>query len=392
MTSCRSPYFSKSQMGISTTFLLIFSLLAFLSSLCACASYLVDRKRLRQTPERHIVYVSVCYLVISAGFLIRFMLGHEQVACDQNGVLHHGISTSSIPCAVVFVLTYYFFMAATIWWVLLSFTYFLLAGFRLTASTLGNISPYYHAIAWTLPAVQTITVFARSAIDGDPLTGMCRVGSDDVTNLRAYVITPLFVYLVASFVFVTLGLFHLIRNRRRRQETTGLGQESALGRFGLFLLLYVMPTVVLASCHLYEWYNHARWRTSFMCGSCHHGNPPNLAILVLRHASSLVVALTNCVWLLASASTWLEFAKLHTVLTTTRGRARDGSTHRHHVASPAARCQCCTMMMTSSTTSSALISASSSSGANSPVDCSDDERCSLAPRNGGGHHSDDVRL
>lgn len=199
----------------------------------------------------------------------------------------------------------------------------------------------------------------------------------------------------------------LNRNLFPLAQTMLMGQESALGRFGLFLLLYVLPTVVLVSCHLYEWINHARWRSSYMCGACRrHSVVPNLAIFVLRHASTLVLALTNCVWLLASATTWLKFAKLHGVLSA-RGRTRDDSTRRR-VASPAARCQCC-MMMTSSTTSSALISACSSSstatsGGRSPVNCSDedDEFCSLAPHSGLGHdrspaphsgyHRDDVRL
>ena len=33
-------------------------------------------------PERCIIFLSTCYLMVSFGFLIRIYVGHENVACD----------------------------------------------------------------------------------------------------------------------------------------------------------------------------------------------------------------------------------------------------------------------------------------------------------------------
>ena len=67
-------------------------------------------------PERPIVYLSACYLMVSVGYLIRLWRGHEEIACKGN-IVRYGIETgpTSAGCTVVFLLVYYFGMASSLW-------------------------------------------------------------------------------------------------------------------------------------------------------------------------------------------------------------------------------------------------------------------------------------
>ena len=60
-------------------------------------------------------------------------------------------------CLMVFILSYYFRMASSLWWVILCFTWFLAAGLKWGEEP-KTFSKYYHLFAWGLPAVQTIAV------------------------------------------------------------------------------------------------------------------------------------------------------------------------------------------------------------------------------------------
>ena len=72
---------------------------------------------------------SACYLLVSVGYIIRLIAGHEAVACDSAGAIRYE-TTGPYLCTAVFLLVYFFGMASSIWWVILSFTWFLAAGLK----------------------------------------------------------------------------------------------------------------------------------------------------------------------------------------------------------------------------------------------------------------------
>jgi frizzled protein 5/8 len=78
---CHSAYFSDEQ-SISTmnTWLTILSVLCTLSCTFVLLTFFLDMTRFKY-PQRPIIFLSLCYFFVSCGYLIRLLLGHENVAC-----------------------------------------------------------------------------------------------------------------------------------------------------------------------------------------------------------------------------------------------------------------------------------------------------------------------
>ena len=57
-------------------------------------------------------------------------------------------------------------------WIVLSFTWFLAAGLKWGHEAIEKKSSYFHGVAWSLPAIQTIIVLITSKIEGDILSGV----------------------------------------------------------------------------------------------------------------------------------------------------------------------------------------------------------------------------
>ncbi|CAM5165449.1 unnamed protein product [Eretmochelys imbricata] len=77
-----------------------------------------------------IIFLSMCYNVYSVAFIIRSVAGAENIACDrENGelyIIQEGLESTG--CTIVFLILYYFGMASSLWWVILTLTWFLAAG------------------------------------------------------------------------------------------------------------------------------------------------------------------------------------------------------------------------------------------------------------------------
>jgi len=78
---CRSAYFSDEQsISIMNTWLTILSILCALSCTFVLLTFFLDMTRFKY-PQRPIIFLSLCYFFVSWGYLIRLILGHENVAC-----------------------------------------------------------------------------------------------------------------------------------------------------------------------------------------------------------------------------------------------------------------------------------------------------------------------
>ncbi|VEL43969.1 unnamed protein product, partial [Protopolystoma xenopodis] len=115
----------------------LWAVLCALSSLATLATFLVHPARFTY-PERPIVHLSACYLMLALGYLVRVGLGHEAVACD-GAALRRG-TTGPAVCSLVFLLTYLFGMAAAVWWVILTVTWFLAAGLKWGSEAISKYS------------------------------------------------------------------------------------------------------------------------------------------------------------------------------------------------------------------------------------------------------------
>lgn len=140
-------------------------------------------------------------------------------------------------------------MASSIWWVILTLTWFLAAGFKWSSEAIAHYSLYYHLFAWLLPCLQTVAILMLKGIDGDPISGICYVGHSDSSMLRGFVLLPLISFLTVGTIFLLAGLISLMRIRnvmkvQDRNKTMNL--EKLMVRIGLFSILYTVPATFVS--------------------------------------------------------------------------------------------------------------------------------------------------
>jgi len=172
-----------------------------------------------------------------------YFAGHESTACerlDDTTLVIRYATTGPAACTAVFLLLYFFGMASCLWWVVLTFTWFLAAGLKWGQEAIAAHAHYFHLVAWVVPAVQTATALALAAVDGDPVSGICYVGNQNVANLRGFVLGPLCAYLLFGTCFLVAGFVAMFRVRRvirRRQLCPVPGGADKLDRFVTVVLL-----------------------------------------------------------------------------------------------------------------------------------------------------------
>uniref|UniRef100_A0AAU7EAZ1 Frizzled5/8 protein n=1 Tax=Terebratalia transversa TaxID=34513 RepID=A0AAU7EAZ1_TERTR len=294
--SCYSAYFDNGERSFASFWIGLWSIICALSTTITLSTFAIDMDRF-QYPERPIIFLSACYLMVSAGYIVRLIIGHEGVACDGKVIRYS--TTGPAPCTIVFLLIYLFGMASSLWWVILAFTWFLSAGLKWSSEAITGYSQYFHIIAWLIPSIKSITILALSSVDGDPISGICYVGNQNLNNLRGFVLTPLFVYLILGTSFLLGGFVSLFRIRnviKQQGKTKTEKLEKLMIRIGVFSVLYAVPHTIVISCLLYEQYFKDTWETQHNCPCTTITSLPNYSIYMLKYFMCLVVGITSGFW------------------------------------------------------------------------------------------------
>lgn len=141
----------------------VWSALCTACCLFACCTFAVDTGRFPY-PERPVVYLSLCHLIVAASHLVG-CLSAGDVTCTGRGLIARG-ARHHPRCAALFVATYFFGTASAVWWILLSFTWFMAAGLKWGREAIDANSRYFHLTAWTVSAAQTIAALGLGEIEG----------------------------------------------------------------------------------------------------------------------------------------------------------------------------------------------------------------------------------
>lgn len=315
---CHSPYFTLEDREFTELWLAVWAILCCASTSLTFSTFLMDPSRFHY-PERPIMFLSLCYLLVSMGYLIRVTVGHEDVSCQLQrpgetlaydnkllsrvGMPASDSSEASILCTTVFVLIYFFSMASSVWWVILTFTWFLSAGLKWAQESISHYSQWYHCLAWTLPMFKTVAALASSAVDGDPVGGICYVGIHSPKNLVGYVLIPLLMYLLLGISFLSAGFISLFKIRNVIKEQGGRAKidklEKLMVKIGIFSVLYIVPAGTVIACGFYELSSSPVWEKSYLCPGCVARSDlayPDFSVLMLKYFMSLAVGLTSGFW------------------------------------------------------------------------------------------------
>uniref|UniRef100_T1JZ26 Uncharacterized protein n=1 Tax=Tetranychus urticae TaxID=32264 RepID=T1JZ26_TETUR len=298
-------FFSKQEQSKSSMVITIIALCSLFGSLMVIFTYLTDCERFCY-PERSIIFLSTSYLMVSVGFLAPKFFDSTAITCDTNKLLYAGFGTPTWECTVVFALIFFFSMAASFWWIILTFSWFLSASLKWTAEAINDYSPYFHMIAWGIPFMKTCLVIFMQAIDGEPLAGICFVGNLNSHLLMRFIIVPLCTYLIVGIIFLFAGLISIVRIRRAIREqirhfTDKFGLDKLMVRIIIFSILHIVPMVLVIICNYYQYSYGSVWETHYTC-ACNPSRieTPYVTIYLFKYIMLLVPGITNFFWILSA--------------------------------------------------------------------------------------------
>ncbi|XP_076334517.1 frizzled-5-like [Tachypleus tridentatus] len=295
---CYGPFFSADEHTFATLWLGLWAVLCCVSTSLTVITFLIDMQRFRY-PERPIIFLSGCYLMVSVGYLVRLGMGHAELACD-GPIIRYQDSERPPACTIVFLMIYFFGMASSLWWVILALTWLLAAGLKWGNEAIAGYSLYFHLLAWSVPTVKTIAILAVDGVDGDPVAGICYVGNQNLSLLRGFVLAPLCVYLFLGTSFLLTGFVALfrIRNVIRQQARAKVEKlEKLMIRIGVFSVLYTVPATIVIGCYIYEQHFREAWERRHNCPCSNPAVRPDYSVFMLKYFMCLVVGITSGFWI-----------------------------------------------------------------------------------------------
>ncbi|KAM9342914.1 frizzled-7-like [Pholidichthys leucotaenia] len=316
-------YFQEDEVRFARLWVGIWSLLCSVSTLFTVLTYLVDMKRFKY-PERPIIFLSGCYLMVAVAYAAGFFL-QDKVVCEKFKLDSYKTviqGTKKEGCTILFMVVYFFGMASSIWWVILSLTWFLSAGMKWGHEAIEANSQYFHLAAWAVPAIKTITILAMGQVDGDVLTGVCFVGIFNVDALRGFVLAPLFVYLFIGTSFLLAGFVSLFRIRTimKHDGTKTEKLERLMVRIGVFSVLYTVPATIVIACYFYEQTFREHWERTWHMQICkryamncpaHNFAPmtPDFTVFMIKYLMAMIVGITSGFWVWSGKTlqSWRRF-------------------------------------------------------------------------------------
>jgi len=235
----------------------------------------------------------------------------------------------------VFVLLYYFTMAAMVWWVILTLTWFLGTGMGFSHEEIERRCSYFHVAAWGMTGLKVIAILVMRLVDGDELTGTCYVGNQSRGALLLFVILPSAVYFFFALCFLLAGFICIIRASHAKTGTSlrvrhGSHHSNSSShnshphllshtmssccnpkdkqdqlniRVLVFAAFYMLPSACILGANIYEYINRDSW---YQLGSPER---PNVEVFIFKIFMSMIVGMKSGFWVW-TRTPWSFWSKL----------------------------------------------------------------------------------
>ncbi|XP_064194113.1 frizzled-6 [Anguilla rostrata] len=319
---CANMYLKPHEVEFAKSFIGVSSIVCLCATLFTFLTFLIDVKRFRY-PERPIIFYAVCYSVVSLIYFVGFLLG-DRAACRRASLPGAEdtvvLGSQNKGCTLLFMLLYFFSTAGTVWWVILTITWFLAAGPKWSCEAIEKKAVWFHSVAWGVPGALTVMLLALDKVEGDGISGVCFVGLYDLDALRWFVLAPLCVGVLVGLSLLLAGIVSLnhvrqvIQHDERNQEKL----KKFMIRIGVFSGLYLLPLVVLLGCYAYEQARRGAWEDTWVNDHCqeysipcsHSKNEidrPDLTLFLVKYLMTLVVGISAVFWV-SSKKTCSEWA------------------------------------------------------------------------------------
>ncbi|XP_068093866.1 frizzled-6 [Hyperolius riggenbachi] len=323
---CPNMYFEKEDLDFAKNFIGIISIICLCATLFTFLTFLIDVKRFRY-PERPIIFYSVCYSIVSLIYFIGFLIGNS-VSCNEATEIQSAtvvLGSQHKACTVMFMLLYFCTMAGTIWWVMLTITWYLAAGQKWSCEAIEQKSMWFHTVAWGIPGVFTVILLAMNKVEGDNISGVCFVGLYDQNVSTYFVLLPLCFSVVIGLFLLLAGIISLnnVRQVIQHDERNQKKLKKFMIRIGVFSGTYLVPLGILLICYTYEQLFRTTWEMTWVADHCqefHIPCPyqlessmarPDLGFFLTKYVMTLIVGISAIFWV-GSKKTCSEWANFFT--------------------------------------------------------------------------------
>ena len=276
---CPNMYFSRDELLFARYFIGVVSIVCLSATLFTFLTFLLDVGRFRY-PERPIIFYAVCYMMVSLVFFLGFLL-EERVSCNRASPGRFRAATvtqgsHNKACTLLFMTLYFFTMAGSVWWVVLTITWFLAAVPKWGSEAIEKKALLFHAAAWGVPGALTVALMALNKVEGDSMSGVCFVGLYDVSALRWFLLAPLALDVAVGVALLLAGIAAL--NRVRMEIPLEKENQDKLVKFmiriGVFSVLYLVPLLTVIGCYLYEQSYRPVWEITWVQERCREYHIP----------------------------------------------------------------------------------------------------------------------
>jgi len=336
---CYGMFYNEYQISNMLIWNSVFPWIGLVIILFIVATFLIEPARFPY-PQMAIIHMAICFGAVEILYLIGSHSGSElPIACGEpfdtdevsnlnpERLIRQGW-IEYWPCAVIGMALYFFTMAGSLWWVMLTVAWFLSTGLKWAPDSLESWSSYMHAIVWTLSAIKTVVVIITKKIGGDVLSGVCYVGLWDSGTLLYFVIIPLVLYHVIGIIMLVIGQCYSCRMKEdfRKSGNKTDKFENLITRIGVFSFLYLAPALIVISCYIYEYVHMDLWMAHWQervcrdnelskkwqipCRQPGQSNPyrnpedqPNITLFILKYVAIHLTAAFTGIWVCVPKTT-----------------------------------------------------------------------------------------
>lgn len=184
--------------------------------------------------------------------------------CHGDGTLRHSEpgAVENLSCIISFILIYYSLIAATVWFAIFSYAWYLQTTERGSIrDRIDNKNFYFHLIAWALPFVLTVLIMVLNEVDGNSIAGICFVGYRNRYMRIGLFDVPVFILALISIFFTWTGVLNLINIKSKSIESKKLGEQiRGMAIRNVFIILCFVSFFLSEN---YEIRNADTWAESF---------------------------------------------------------------------------------------------------------------------------------
>ncbi|CAG7784874.1 unnamed protein product, partial [Allacma fusca] len=322
---CKDNCFTDGDHETVSTFIKYFGMITMFANGVVIVTFMIDWHSSSGYPSIIVFYVNCCYFIATIGWMVQFLPNaKEDIVCRRDGTIRRFEPSSgeNAFCFIVYLIIYYFSMAAMLWSVVFAYVW------NLTCNAVGRIrervdkqSIVFHFVCWLSPLVFLAFSTSWGAVGGNSLTGICY---DESTKKIVFTILPVGLAAFVMAIFLIRGVSRLVSVLVSSSDFISSRGRSEVKSNAVRVGAFTASAIALASFFAYTQYQDMNmkpiWaktrRDQLVCNlnltivaECDTGAKPSASFAMTTISAFFIggILVSSWAWTGASYRTWRRF-------------------------------------------------------------------------------------